>query len=88
VLTLDEEDYEVLGFGEQYGKSWRDSPEGRRLRKDARKRFMQTDKGKEMRARVWAKYYEKHRLKLIEQNRQRRKAERDADSRTDQKDQE
>lgn len=66
----------LLWLKEQYGKAWRDSPEGRSLRRLAKARFMKTDKGKEMRARSWAKYYEKNRVALIEKNRQRRKAER------------
>lgn len=65
----------LLDLRERYGKEWRQSPEGRRLRKEARERFMQTEKGKEMRARAWAKYYAKNRVKLVEQNRARRKAQ-------------
>lgn len=99
-MELDDEDYELLGYGDsyavtaqqvdsrvrqrliwlktRYGKEWRDSPEGRKLRKDARARFMKTDKGKALRARVWKTYYEKNRAALIEKNRQRRKAERES----------
>lgn len=110
MLTLDDEDYELLGYGQerQYEEeaafitrtldvqaraakeNYKLDPQTRENRleqlkrwrrreptkyRNGQRKYWESDKGKVVKARAWAKYYEKNRAELVRKNKERRAAQ-------------
>ena len=89
MLELDEEDYALLGFGQERAYErilhvgiqrlkvrsaltmlW--AKENPKKKAAIDKKYEQSARGKQVRAKKWARYYAKNKKRLIEQNKMRR----------------